>query len=445
MTRFLNVLFLFSLTVILFACSEDDPIHNPLITKALVVQDLQLQDRSNADNPSDIEVRFQAPEQSSKVDRFGLFFAQTEDTALVTAKKIGKLSAKQRMIVKNDQQEYTVRLQAHQTDMLGKPFDASQSYVLYVASIGTYRRVPFIVTTSSTPFQLSEELLVETLVRDFPASDGLYVTDDGTIIASDFEAFDATSGIGLGTTVFAVTPEGAVSDKATGFVAPMGGGADRQGNFYFTHESAEGRHRHGHCESGGDGADGKVIRVSPDGSTIEIATLPGWPSGVAVDGNDNIYVANFTGPFLHKITPDGTISVVAQDNRLLGCVGIDTDGDGNIMTANFYDGSFYRVDVGTGAVTLIAKIPDLTEFFAIGYMTVFEGDIYATGIGENKIFKVTIDGQVNTLAGTGANGSRDGLLADATFSNPNGIAADTARRRLYISQFGERALRFIQF
>ncbi|MEM9673226.1 MAG: hypothetical protein AAF992_11560 [Bacteroidota bacterium] len=278
-----------------------------------------------------------------------------------------------------------------------------------------------------------EELVVETLIPDFGANDGLYVTSDGTIIASDFGTFDNDLQIGLGTKVLSVTPEGAVSEKAAGFVAPMGGGTDSQGNFYFTHEN------------GGDYADGKVIRVTPDGNTTEIATLPGWPSGIAVDANNNLYVANFVAPLLHKIIPDGTVAVLAQDDRLLGCVGIDTDEAGNIVTANFYNGAIYRVNASSGEVSLIAQIPNLVENFAIGYMTLFEGDIYATGIGDNKIFKVTMDGQISTLAGTGTNSSDDGLLAEATFSNPNGIAADTARRRLYISQFGERALRFIQF
>ncbi len=300
----------------------------------------------------------------------------------------------------------------------------SQIFLLFTFILGVF---------ACTEDDSNRELLVETLVPDFAASDGLFVAPDGTIIASDFGAFDNDLQIGLGTNVFSVTPEGTVSEKATGFVAPMGGGMDSQGNFYFTHEN------------GGDGVDGKVIRVTPDGSTSVLATLPGWPSGIAVDDDDNLYIANFAGPLLHKIASDGTVSVVAQDNRLLGCVGIDIDKTGNIITANFYDGSIYRVDSSSGDISLIVQIPDLVEFFAIGYITLFEGAIYATGIGDNKIFKVTMDGQISTLAGTGANSSSDGLVAEATFSNPNGIAADTARRRLYISQFGERALRFIQF
>lgn len=435
MKLFSHNLFLFILTFGLLACTEDDTADGPVIpTAELVAQNIQLADRGNLDNPADIEIRFEAPTQSGDVDRFSLFFAQVDDTASVTEQIVSGLTAEQQTLVDNTESEYTVRLGPDQTDALGKDFDASQSYVIYVASVGTFEETPFVaITQANAAFQLSEGLLVETLIPDFTASDGLYVATDGTIIASDFGVFDDDLQIGLGTKVFSVTPEGVVSEKATGFVAPMGGGMDSQGNFYFTHEN------------GGDGVDGKVVRVTPDGSTAEIATLPAWPSGVAVDDNDNLYIANFAGPLLHKIAPDGTVSVVAQDNRLFGCVGIDIDETGHIITANFYDGSIYQVTPDSGDISLIAQIPDLVEFFAIGYITLFEGDIYATGIGDNKIFKITMDGQISTLAGTGANGSNDGLIADATFSNPNGIAADATRRRLYISQFGERALRFIQF
>ncbi|WKN43681.1 hypothetical protein [Tunicatimonas pelagia] len=435
MKQFSHIFFLFSLTLGVLACTEDDTADGPVIpTAELVAQNIQLADQGNVDNPSDIEVRFETPSQSGDVDRFSLFFAQVADTASVTEQLIDGFSAEQQTVVDNTESEHTLRLGADQTDALGKAFDATQSYIVYVASIGTFEETPFtVIAQTDAPFQLSEELLVQTLIPNFGASDGLFVASDGTIIASDFGAFDNDLQIGLGTKVLAVTPEGEVSEKASGFIAPMGGGMDSQGNFYFTHEN------------GGDGLDGKVVRVTPDGSTAEIATLPGWPSGIAVDSNDNLYIANFAGPLLHKITPDGTVSVVAQDQRLTGCVGIDIDEDGNIITANFNDGSIYRVNAGTGTISLIAQIPDLVEFFAIGYITLFEGDIYATGIGDNKIFKVTMAGQISTLAGTGANGSNDGPVATATFSNPNGIAVDTAARRLYISQFGERALRFIQF
>ncbi len=274
---------------------------------------------------------------------------------------------------------------------------------------------------------------VKTLVgTDFPANDGLFVSPNGTIFASDFGVFDPVSGKGSGTTVYQVSRKGDITEKATGFEAPMAGVTDRYGNFYFTNENNN------------DLVSGILVKIAPDGTSSQLAEIPGWPSGLTIDEDDNIYAANFALPVINKITPDGTVSTFATDDRLAGCVGIDFDKHGNIVTANFSTADVLSIDP-EAQVSLITTIPNVTAGFAIGYMTIFEDAIYATGINENVIFKITLDGKTSIFAGTGENGSADGKLSKATFSNPNGIAADHHKRILYISQFGTPGLRKIKF
>jgi len=275
-------------------------------------------------------------------------------------------------------------------------------------------------------------LKVKTLFgSDFPANDGLHVAANGTLFASNFGVFDQELGKYSGTQVFQINKRG-IRIKAEGFEAPMGSGSDSKGNLYFN------------TENNNDAVSGVLIKVAPDGSSSQVAEIAGWPSGVVVDHNDVVYVANFFAPTLHKVTPDGSLSVLANDDRLFGCVGIDIDEEGNIITANFFTADILKV-TPDGEVSLIAKIPDTTQGFAIGYMTIFENAIYATGISEHVIYKVGFDGTTEIFAGTGENGSADGKLKEATFSATNGIAADERRRVLYISQFGEPGLRVIKF
>ncbi len=274
---------------------------------------------------------------------------------------------------------------------------------------------------------------VKTLVgEDFPANDGLFVSPDGTIFASNFGVFDQTQGKYNGTTVYQVSKKGDITEKATGYEAPMAGVTDSKGNFYFTNENNN------------DLVSGVLVKIAPDGSSSQLAEIPGWPSGLTIDGDDNIYAANFALPVINKITPEGTVSTFATDDRLAGCVGIDIDKYGNIVTANFSTADFLSINTDA-QVSLITTVPNVTLGFAIGYMTIFEDAIYATGISEHVIFKITLDGTTSIFAGTGENGSTDGKLSKATFSSPNGIAADHQRRILYISQYGTPGLRKIKF
>lgn len=267
--------------------------------------------------------------------------------------------------------------------------------------------------------------------EDFPANDGLHVAPDGTIFASNFGVFDAELGKYNGTQVFEITKHG-IEIKAEGFEAPMGSVQDSQGNLYFN------------TENNNDAVSGVLVKLAPDGSSSQIGEIAGWPSGLAIDDYDVIYSANFFAPTVHKILPDGTISLLATDDRLFGCVGIDVDFEGNIIAANFFTADILKI-TQEGEVSLIANIPNLTQGFAIGYMTIFEDNIYATGISEDQIFKVGFDGTTEVFAGTGERGNADGNLDGATFSQPNGIAADHRRRILYVSQYGTPGLRAIRF
>lgn len=278
-----------------------------------------------------------------------------------------------------------------------------------------------------------KKLRVKTIFgSEFPANDGLHVATDGTLFASNFGVFDPELGKYNGTQVFEINKRG-IKIKAEGFEAPMGSAQDSNENLYFN------------TENNNDAVSGVLVKVAPDGSSSEVGEIAGWPSGVAIDYDDVVYVANFFAPTLHKVMPDGTISVLATDDRLFGCVGIDIDDEGNIITANFFTADILKV-TPEGEVSLIANIPNTTQGFAIGYMTIFEDAIYATGIGDHVIFKVGFDGSTEIFAGNiGEEGSSDGKLNEATFSSPNGIAADERRRILYISQFGEPGLRAIKF
>ena len=69
-------------------------------------------------------------------------------------------------------------------------------------------------------------------------------------------------------------------------------------------------------------------------------------------------------------------------------------------------------------------------------------NLYIADYGNSRIRKITPDGTVSTLAGSGIEGSADGPGARATFTVPEGIAVD-ANGNIYIADTGNNKIRKI--
>ncbi len=273
------------------------------------------------------------------------------------------------------------------------------------------------ISCSGEPIETDPE--VETLITNFAANGAVSVDRKGNIYVSEYGRFVDTGG--SGTRVFKLSPKGEVLDTIQGLSGPMGTAKDSKGNLYINNAN--------------NTVNGQVLQISPNGDRKVIATIDGWPSSMTIDRWDNLYISNYTAPTVHKITPEGEISIYATDSRLAGGVGIDLDSKGNVIVANFYTADIFSINQER-EITLIANIPDIViQNFGIGYITVIKDTIYATGIAVNYLYKVSMDGKIETLAGTGEAAQVDGPLLEASFSNPNGISANKYTKTLYISEY----------
>jgi uncharacterized protein (TIGR03437 family) len=135
------------------------------------------------------------------------------------------------------------------------------------------------------------------------------------------------------------------------------------------------------------------------------------PGGVAVDANENIYIADSGNHLIRIVTLDGNI------NSFAGVTYPGFAGDtGSALLANLYDPQ----DVAVGS----------------------NGTVYIADTGNARIRAVTPDGLINTVAGTGSLGfaGDGGAATSASLSQPYAVSVDS-KNQLYIADLGNLRIR----
>ena len=191
------------------------------------------------------------------------------------------------------------------------------------------------------------------------------------------------------------------------------------------------------------------------------------PNGVAVDGAGNVYIADTKNRRIRKVDSTGTITTIAgtgdygfggdggpaTEAQLGGPSGVAVDGAGNVYIADRDNNSIYKVDF-TGTITTIAGTGDYgfggdggpaTEAQLGGPNSVAvdgEGNVFITDSGNYRIRKVDSTGRITTIAGTGERGfSGDGRPAtEAQLGWPYGVAVDGAGN-VYIADSENQRIR----
>jgi sugar lactone lactonase YvrE len=178
------------------------------------------------------------------------------------------------------------------------------------------------------------------------------------------------------------------------------------------------------------------------------------PRGLTRDTAGNIYFADSKNQVVRQITPEGALVTLAGDN-----VNIDT-GDGGLATAAQLSGPVDVAVNSTGNLYILEQLGNrirvitknngnIAEYAGTGVpgtpssptgsalgqpmngpqgMTIdSSGSIYYADTGNNLIRKITTDGNVATVVGTGTAGytGDGGSALSATVRNPTGVAVDS--------------------
>jgi uncharacterized delta-60 repeat protein len=165
----------------------------------------------------------------------------------------------------------------------------------------------------------------------------------------------------------------------------------------------------------------RIRKVAPDGTVTTLAGTghagfadgPGAtaqldsPDGIAVDREGNVYVLDRGNHRVRRIAPSGMVSTLAGS-------GVAGFADGSGASARFDHARGIAVDAA--------------------------GILYVADEYNERIRKITPDGTVTTFAGSGDEGSADGPAGQASFNGPIGIAVDPAGN-LYVVDWGSHSIR----
>jgi uncharacterized protein (TIGR03437 family) len=178
-----------------------------------------------------------------------------------------------------------------------------------------------------------------------------------------------------------------------------------------------------------DADDHRVRRIAPDGTihTFAGTGVPGFsgdggpadaaqlntPYGISLDAKGNLYIADLSNARVRRVSPDGKISTVAG-------------GGANPAGGN-----------SDGSRATHVKLNAPRNVSVDG-----NGTLYISDFSGQRIYRVTSDATITTLAGTGAVGlSGDGGSAMlAKLSYPAGIAVDS-KGAVYFADSGNKRIR----
>jgi serine/threonine-protein kinase len=293
----------------------------------------------------------------------------------------------------------------------------------------------------------------------------LVIDAKGTVYISDYfvSLIRKITPAGIVSTFAGGYPQGKTNGKGTDarFAYPSCMVLDAVGNIYVS-----------------DAINNQIRKITPDSvvTTFAGSGAPGSadgnaatatfnkPVGMAMDAAGNIYVGESYNNKIRKITPDGVVSTFAGSGVVghadgIGMAatfrniqGITIDKQGSLYVADAGNNLIRKIDKGGVVTTLAGSVGQPGNINGTGTLASFNypsdvavdvlGNVYVADQENNLIRKITPDGVVSTLAGTGSPGNANGIGATASFNYPTSLFIDNYGN-IFVTDAGSDLIRKI--
>lgn len=188
-----------------------------------------------------------------------------------------------------------------------------------------------------------------------------------------------------------------------------------------------------------------------------------FPRDVAIDTRGNVVVADYRNHRIRRIAPDGRVTTVAGSGAAAfldgpavhACFnypsGVAVNSSGDIFVCDQANRRVRRVTpdrkvstfAGSGAESYSEGVGTAASFNCpMGIAVDKDDNLYVTDQGNHCVCKITIDGTVSTLAGSGNAVFSDGIGEAASFRSPFYLAVD-ADSNVVVGDYGNNRIRVI--
>ena len=255
----------------------------------------------------------------------------------------------------------------------------------------------------------------------------------GIAVAADRTVYVADAGDN--NRIQKITPDGVVTTLAGGsegfadgagaqasFNTPSGLAIDADGNLYVA-----------------DTGNNRIRKVTPEGfvSTIAGNGTAGYldgpaaqahfngPIGVAVDKNGNVYVADTYNDRIRRISTDGQVTTLAAGATFDTPCAVAVGSDGAVIVADTRNNAIRKVSADGNVTTLIINDTELSRPVALAVS--HDNFVYVTELDRSRVIQIAPDGASYTIA--------------SGFVQPSGVAIVRGTADLYITDSGNYLVR----
>jgi sugar lactone lactonase YvrE len=217
-----------------------------------------------------------------------------------------------------------------------------------------------------------------------------------------------------------------------------------------------------------DGDAGRIFQIAPGGATKVIAENLNVPSAIALAPDGSLVFAESGSHTIKRIElQSGRVATIAGTENQSGFadgtasaalfnapVGVAVSPDGTIFVADTYNDRIRAIDLQGQVRTLAggdepgyrdaATGLDARFDTPCGVSVDLDGTLLVADTGNHRLRRVRVDGEVTTVAGTGAQSVFDGTPQAASFNEPTSIAVDTDGT-VYVADAGGSAVRVCNF